>query len=305
MSDNNRSRILTLIKILKENTDIDHQLSLKQIIGLLQENNIEIKNRKTLYEDFKVLNDYDYQVEYDKGYYLSEAPFSISEIKIISDSMNSLKNIDDNVMNNLLNKLYSFLSIYEQKLLKSLEYRNKHREKKFINRLEDTLQAINNHKYIIIKRNNKNEEIISPLFLYRSNDYYYLYYHYEANDKIYHVRFDNILSIKFTDQTDEINISKQQIIKKINESTNAFYSSKAEAVNFEICEDSEYLRQRLSDDFPTIIFTAKGFNIKASINEAFFAKCLSYGTKIKISDKDIANSYVEYLNSIINNHTSN
>ncbi|MDO4940783.1 MAG: WYL domain-containing protein [Erysipelotrichaceae bacterium] len=304
MHENNRSRILSLIKILRENTDIDHQLSLKNIITLLQENDIEIKNRKTLYEDFKVLSDYGYQIEYDEGYYLSESPFTISEIKVIVDSITSLKNIDDKVMHNLLAKLYSFLSKYEKKLLVSLEYHSKHHDKKFINRLEDALQAINSHTYISIKRNNNEDEIIAPLFLYRSNDYYYMYYHYKGNSKIYHTRFDNISSIKLTDTIDDISISKQQIIKNINESTNSFYSSKAEAIDFTICEDSEYLRQRLIDDFPNIIFTKKGFNINASVNEAFFSKCVSYGTKIKINDTKIANSYLEYLNKIINNHTS-
>lgn len=299
MKSNNKKRILQLIDVLKKNTDMDHKLSLNEIAALLEKSGIEVSNRKTLYDDFAALSDYGYVIEYDNGYYLSEAPFTLSEVKIIIDSLNSLKNLDDSLLNKLKVKLYSFISKYEESLLSKLEYRNKHSDKKFIHRLEDTLAAISNNKTVIITRANKPEEEICPIFLYRNNDYYYLYYHYLDKDKIYHIRFDNILSMKQTDNDNDIYISKNKIIETIEESSNAFYSSKAELIKFEIIEDSEYLRNRLTDDFANIIFTANGFSIKASINDAFFSKIVSYSDKIKISDKKIADKYIKYLKNII------
>ena len=299
MKSNNKKRILKLIEILKKNTDMDNKLSLNQIAALLEQDGIEISNRKTLYDDFKVLSDYGYEVEYDNGYYLSEAPFSLSEIKIIIDSLNSLKNLDDSLLTKLNNKLYSFVSENEEKLLRKLEYHNKHSDKKFIHRLEDTLQAINSNKTLIIQRINKDEEEICPIFLYRNNDFYYLYYHYINNDKIYHTRFDNIVSMKITDNINDLNIPRSKIVETINESSNSFYSNKATSLKFKIINDTDYLRSRLSNDFPNIIFTSDGFAIKASVNDAFFAKLTAYGDDIKISDKQIADSYIEYLNKII------
>lgn len=299
MKSNNKKRILLLIEILKKHTDMDHKLSLNEISSLLEGQGVDIQNRKTLYDDFKALSDLGYEVEYDNGYYLTEAPFTLSEIKIIIDSLNSLKNLDDSLLTKLNNKLYSFISDYEEKLLRKLEYRNKHSDRKFIHRLEDTLQAINNNKTIIIHRPNKDEEEICPLFLYRNNDYYYLYYHYLNNEKIYHTRFDNILSAKVTDNDNDINIPRNKIIETINESSNAFYSNKAELIKFKIINDSDYLRTRLADDFANIVFTANGFSIKASVNDVFFSKLTSYSDSIKISDKNIADQYIKYLNKII------
>lgn len=299
MKANNKKRILQLIEILKKNTDMDHKLSLNEIVSLLEQQGIDIQNRKTLYDDFKALSDFGYEVEYNNGYYLSEAPFTLSEVKIIIDSLNSLKNLDDSLLVKINNKLYSFISEYEEKLLRKLEYHNKHSDKKFIHRLEDTLEAINSNKTIIINRPNKDEEEICPLFLYRNNDYYYLYYHYLGNEKIYHTRFDNILSTKITNNDNDISISRNKIIETINESSNAFYSSKAELIKFKIINDSDYLKTRLADDFPNIIFTANGFSIKASVNNAFFSKLTSYADDIKISDKKIADQYIKYLNKII------
>ncbi len=299
MKSNNKNRILKLIEILQKNTDIDHKLSLNEICTLLEESGINIQNRKTIYDDFTVLNEYNYDVEYDNGYYLNEAPFTISEIKIITDSLNSLKNLDESLLTKLNTKLYSFVSFYEEKILKKLEYHNKHSDKKFIHRMEDTLEAIKNNKAIIIKRENKAEELIFPLFLYRNNDFYYLYYHYEKNEKIYHTRFDNILAMKMSDIKNDINISRNKIIEIIDASSDSYYSNKATLIKFEIINDSEYLRQRLKDDFANIVFTKDGFSIKTSINNVFFSKLTSYNDDIKISDKNIADQYIDFLNKII------
>ena len=299
----NKKRLLKLIEILRNNTDNNHRLSINQIISLLEQNNIQISNRKTLYDDFKCLSEYGYEVEYDDGYYLSEAPFTLSEIKIIIDSLNSLKNLDDRFLNRLNDKLYSFVSKYETKDLKRLEYHSTHKDRNFINRLEDTLQAIKDNQSLIIKRNNKDEEIIVPLFLHRENDYYYLYYHYLNNDKIYHSRFDNIISMKLSDLSDDIKISTQKVIEHISESSNSYYSDKSKVIKFEILKDSEYLKDRLKDDFSNIVFSKNGFSIKASVNDALFSKLTSYGDSIKISDRSIADKYIAYLNNIIiHNH---
>lgn len=300
MNSNNKKRLLTLIEILKRNSDMNHKLSLSDIVSLLQEKGIEINNRKTLYNDFKILNDFNYEIEYDNGYYLSEAPFSLSEIKILIDSLNSLKNLDTKLLVKLNDKLYSFISTYEEKLLKKLEYSNTHADAKFINRLEDTLEAIRLSQTLIIKRKNKDEEEIGPLFLYRNNDYYYLYYHYLNNEKIYHTRFDNVVNTKLTNNNDEISIARSKIINHIIESSNAYNSGNIEVIEFKIINDSEYLRNRLSDDFKNIVYTKNGFSIKASVNDVLFSKLTSYSSDIKISDKTIANSYIKYLQSIIN-----
>lgn len=295
-----RERLLKLLEILIKYTDMDHKLSINEIVDQLNEQGILVSNRKTLYEDFKLLSKMGYEIEYDNGYYLLEAPFSLSEIKILIDSLNSLKNLDDHFLKELKKKLYNFVSIYEAKQLKRLEYQNKHTDRKFLNRLEDVLTALNNNKALIVKRINKNdEEEIFPIFLYRQNDYYYLYYHYPNSDKIYHARFDNILGSKLSDKDNDVSISINRIIEHIDESSSSFHIGKGKLIKFEIIDDSPYLRQRLENDFPNLIFTKKGFSIKASINDAFFTKLVSYSEQIKISDKNIADQYISFLNKII------
>ena len=294
-----RERLLKLLELLIRYTDMDHKLSISELCDLLSDEGINVSNRKTLYDDFKLLSKMGYEIEYDNGYYLAQAPFSLSEIKIMVDSLNSLRNLDERFLESLKKKLYGFISIYESKKLKKLEYHNRHRDKKFLNRLEDVLSAINDDTALIIHRMNKDEEEIIPLFLHRQNDFYYLYYHYPESDKIYHCRFDNILSSRLTDHKNTQSIPLEKVLEHIEESTSSFHSGKGRLIRIEITEDTPYIRQRLEDDFPNLVFTKKGFSIKASINDAFFAKLVSYKDQIKISDRDVADQYIAFLGSII------
>lgn len=303
MENNNRKRLLLILEFLKKNSDGDNRVSREDISSYLENEGLNPPNRKTIYEDIKLLNSMGYDIEYDdKGYYLLEAPFSLSEIKIIQDSLNSLKNFDIDLLHNLNDKLYSFISYNEEMILDKLSYQSKHKDKKLLQRLDLILEAINSKVAIIIKRKNNNKEKIYPIFLHRSNDYYYFYYHYENNDSIYHYRFDNILDLSLTDEVDSISISKNLILENIEASSNSFYKGKSESVTLLIKDEKEYIRERLIDDFPNAIKTKEGYSIKVNINNIFFSKLVSYGKSIAIKEKDIAKRYQNFLYDILNNY---
>lgn len=305
MEKSNKKRILYLIEILKKNSNFDRHLTLDEIITLLEEKNIKVDNRKTLYDDFKILNECGYNVEYDNGYYLLDCPFNLSEIKIIQDSINSLKNLDTSFKNDINNKLYSFISSDEEKLLEEIKYANTQKAQKLLPKMEDILEAIKNHKMVSITTKNNQIQDIFPIFIHRANDYYYFYFHYQDSNKIYHYRFDNIKDVLIKDTVDNINIPTKKIISHINESSNSFYTKETTKVNITFKTDSNMdsnLIGRLSDDFPGIIINKDKATLFVSINQIFFSKILAYGNEIKISDETIAYQYVEYLKSIQNNY---
>ena len=301
MEKNNKKRILYLIEILKKNSNFDKHLSLDEIISLLEHKNIRVDNRKTLYDDFKILNECGINVEYDNGYYLLDCPFNLSEIKIIQDSINSLKNLDTSFKNDINNKLYSFISSDEEKLLEDIKYTNTQKTQKLLPKMEDILEAIKNHKMVSITTKNNQIQDVFPIFIHRANDYYYFYFHYQDNNKIYHYRFDNIKDVLIKDTVDNINIPTKKIISHINESSNSFYTKETTKVNITFKTDSNLIG-RLSDDFPGIIINKDKATLFVSINQIFFSKILAYGNEIKISDETIAYQYVEYLKSIQNNY---
>lgn len=299
MEKSNKKRILYLIEILKKNSNFDKHLSLDEIISLLEHKNIRVDNRKTLYDDFKILNECGINVEYDNGYYLLDCPFNLSEIKIIQDSINSLKNLDTSFKNDINNKLYSFISSDEEKLLEEIKYTNTQKAQKLLPKMEDILEAIKNHKMVSITTKNNQIQDVFPIFIHRANDYYYFYFHYQDNTKIYHYRFDNIKDVLIKDTVDNINIPTKKIISHINESSNSFYTKETTKVNISF---NPNIIDRLYDDFPGIIINKNKATLFVSINQIFFSKILAYGNEIKISDETIAYQYVEYLKSIQNNY---
>lgn len=299
MDKTNKKRILKLVEILRRYSNEDKHLKLSEIISYLEESGISVNNRKTLYDDFKILNESGINVEYDNGYYLLEAPFNLSEIKIIQDSINSLKNLDNKFLDNLNDKLYAFISLDEQELLENLKYTTFHKDKKLLQRMEDILKAIKEHKAVNIRRNNGKSEDIFPIFIHRNNDYYYFYYHYDNSKKLYHYRFDNVSNITLLDKIDNLNISKREIINKINESSNSFNKNDSTEVSFKINGDKNTLIDRIINDFPNAIITKDGFSIVVSINNNFFSKIVNYDDEIKIINKDVAKKYRAYLKKII------
>ena len=86
---NNKKRILSLIQILKKHSSETKHLKYSEIAALMEEEGILLNSRQTLYSDIAILNEYGYNIEYEKGYYLLDAPFYLSEIKLLIDSINS------------------------------------------------------------------------------------------------------------------------------------------------------------------------------------------------------------------------
>ena len=285
---NNKRRILALIEIFRRYSDENHHLKYSEIVSLLKDRDIDLTCRQTLYSDIKILNDFGYNIEYDDGYYLLDAPFYLSEIKLLIDSLNSLIELNDYLINNISNKLYSFVSLYDEKYLRTLSFSSKHKKSSLLNHLEFIIEAIKNHCAIIITtRYNKDEKEIFPLFLHRENNHYYFYYHYPYSNKVYHYRFDTIKDLKPSDRKDEISIQKEAIIKQIIESTDSFSSNDKALINIKILNTDERTRERLINDFPSSIITAQGISIKVSINKVLFGKFVAYGKDILIENEDI------------------
>ncbi len=293
----NRKRLLELLRILRRQSDTEHRLNAGQIASLLQEKGVLSGSRNTIYEDLKTLNEYGYETDCRNGYWLSEAPFSLSEVKILTDAVNGLEDLDERSAEQLAEKLYSFLSVYEEKDLKEISYAKRHRNARLINRLEDCLYAIRNQRMLRVTAKRKESELY-PLFLHRQNERYYLYYHYPGSEKIYHMRLDGIKKIELTEEKDPLNIPLQKVRELIESSTDSFMKGKAKVYSFTILNDSETLRQRLTEDFPTVVFTKKGFSVRAGLSHVFLSKLFAYGTDIKTDDPEIVSMYTEYLDRL-------
>ena len=83
-------RILILYEILKSETDENHKLTTNELLEKLKSHGL-LCDRKTLYDDIDILNEYGFEVLTDKSksnsYYVVSRDFEIPELRILIDAV--------------------------------------------------------------------------------------------------------------------------------------------------------------------------------------------------------------------------
>ena len=115
--DNQKLKMLYLVKIFSEETDDNHALTMAQIIAMLGGYGVNA-DRKTLYQDFDELRKFGFDIiGQQEGrnhyYYLGSRDFELPELKLLVDSVQSAKFITDRKSSQLIRKLESLVSRYE------------------------------------------------------------------------------------------------------------------------------------------------------------------------------------------------
>ena len=192
LSDDKRKKLLYLLQYLLENTDENHAVKTPDIIEHL-ENEYDIPiERKTVYTDIKLLQDYGdtigIEIEYDtitKGYKVIQREFELDELQLLIDSVYSLKFITKRKAKELTDKIKRLTSRHNRQLLDvyTKEKSENINERAFYN--FDTLRkAIENNNKIRFKYfdyNIKKEKLyteydnVSPFeIVLRKGNYYLL-----------------------------------------------------------------------------------------------------------------------------------
>ena len=114
-SVNQKMKFFYLRKILLENTDKDHYLTMLEILDALKERGIKAE-RKSIYNDLDMLRELGLEIVNHKrlGYAVIKKDFDCDEIELL---IKGLDNIDivENKKQHIVNKLKKLVSIYEAK----------------------------------------------------------------------------------------------------------------------------------------------------------------------------------------------
>ena len=118
-----KRKLLVLLDILARETDEKHPLSVPQLVERLQERGV-VAERKSVYDDLNTLNnmpDSPYEIVQQRGrgggYYMTEAPFELAELKLLVDAVYASKFITARKSKILIDKLGQFTSKYRQEEL--------------------------------------------------------------------------------------------------------------------------------------------------------------------------------------------
>lgn len=203
---NNRTRILSLFKILYEQTDENNKLKEKDITALLKQQGLKC-DRRSFYDDRDALIAAGVDIKYKGGYYIATRNFELSEIKFLVDYIASSETLTVQQSENLKDKLLSLLSVSQRKIVNEQFYTNPNIKNTENNNLmfviNDLVQAIYNQKQVKFRYNNHNankQYLFSPYALVSSNQRYYVigYNHNKYAKKIYHFKVEKINELKAT-----------------------------------------------------------------------------------------------------------
>ncbi|MBR3178100.1 MAG: WYL domain-containing protein [Clostridia bacterium] len=224
-----KAKLLYLMRILSEETDDSHGLTLKQITEKLNAYGITA-DRKTLYNDFELLRTFGIDIiNEQKGrdylYHVGSREFELPELKLLVDSVQSAKFLSVRKSNDLIKKIESLGSRYDAKHLQRqvlISDRVKTMNESVYYSVDLLHEAINTNRQVrfhYFQWNTKKEmELrkngawyqISPWGLMWDDENYYLVAFDAEDEKIKHYRVDKMLHLQIVNEDRKGNEQFQQ-----------------------------------------------------------------------------------------------
>lgn len=125
-SSNQKLKLLSIVRMLQENTDEDHLMTTQEIIDRLAAEGISAE-RKSIYDDMEQLVNFGYDIiqvrsRTNGGYYLAGRDFELAELKLLVDAVQASRFITQKKSRELIKKLECLTSRHEAKQLQRQVY---------------------------------------------------------------------------------------------------------------------------------------------------------------------------------------
>lgn len=321
-SYNQKIKLLFLMDLFMQKTDLEHTISMKEILSELEKNGIS-GARKSIYNDIETLKEYGMEIEYRKehpeGYYLVDRTFELAELKLLVDAVQSSKFITEKKSRSLIQKLGGLASDYEAKQLKRQVYvadRIKTMNESIYYNVDKIHNAISENVQITFEYTawgmKKQLELlnkgkiyqISPWMMSWTDENYYLVGYDSKEAKIKHFRVDKMIRIEILKEKREGKESFQQIDPTVY-SKNMFGMFSGEEQMLDVCVP-ERLLGVFVDRFGKGISVRKYregeylVHVPVIISEQFFGWLTGLGKDVIIrSPQKIVREYQDYLKMIL------
>lgn len=202
-----KSKLVTLLRILEQRTDENHRLNVPQLVQLLENQGI-LAERKSIYSDIDTLRSLGYDIQLQRGrgggYWLAGRTFELSELKLLVDAVQSSKVVSASTSSRLIHKLEALCSDYEGTQLQRQVYvdgRPKSDSKTLLYSIDALHSAINAGKMVKF-RYKDGTRTVSPWQLAWEGGCYYLiaYQDEKAPANIRNYRVDRMSYVKVLDR---------------------------------------------------------------------------------------------------------
>lgn len=215
-TENQKTKILYVLKVLWEETDELHPMTGEQIAKRVSGYGVNCE-RKSVYSDLNELAEFGYDIiRTKKGAYLASRQFELPELKLLVDAVQASKFITEKKSKELIAKLSTLLSRFEAKQLKRqvfVKNRVKSMNESIYYNVDAIYNAINQNRRIafsyyawnvkkeMVPKKNGEGYIISPCFLQWEDEKYYLVGFDEKAGKMKHFRVDKMSMITIQEET--------------------------------------------------------------------------------------------------------
>ncbi len=219
-----KMKILKMMELLRQQSDEDHPLRTSQIVEALAREGITC-DRRTLYKDIDLLNEYGYEVQsrligHEKGYYVIDRQFSVPELKILIDAVQAASFITQKKTEELVDKIAALGGSHRAEILKSNMVcfnTPKHTNESIYYNISELESAIQNKRkasfYYFdrdehgnkVYRKNKSRYIVDPMALVFNDDNYYI--------MCYSAKYGGICNYRI-DRMDGVNIEEEDIARE-------------------------------------------------------------------------------------------
>lgn len=217
-SQNQKLKLLYLVKFLLQNSDENHPVSMAKIIEELAKNDISAE-RKSIYDDLESLRLFGFDIVQIKGknggYYIGARDFELPELKLLVDSVQSSKFITQDKTHKLIKKIEGLASIYDGQLLQRQVFvsnRVKSMNESIYYAVDGISDAITQNKkikfryfeYTVTKERRFRHDgafyNVSPFALIWDDENYYMLAWDSAAEKFKHFRVDKMYGVSILNE---------------------------------------------------------------------------------------------------------
>lgn len=314
------------MKILTEQTDEDHDITLAEIVEQLQAYGITAE-RKSLYSDIENLRLFGMDIvgsQYNRTfhYQVVNRQFELAELKLLVDSVQSAKFITEKKSRELIKKIEAYASKYEAEKLDrqvNVAGRVKNMNERIYYSIDAVHDAISSNQQIAFQyftwTVDKKMELkhdgavyhVSPWALCWDDEKYYLIGYDNDDEIIKHFRVDKMTN---TNVVNETRLGKKEFSKvKMSEYTNrlfGMFEGKTEKVRLR-CENemANIIIDRFGINIPLIKTDPEHFDVvvNVSVSNMFFGwvmalpgvKIISPESTVKAMKEEITRLYNLYV----------
>ena len=300
--------------ILLHESDEQHPISTNEIIARLNEQGVSA-DRKTLYEDIKLLNAYGFEVLQERGrsnyYYVVDRSFDTVELKILMDAVESARFVTAKKTAVLKKKIMELAARSGAEQLSANDVRfdvvKLKNENIFYNidTLDACIRACKKCSFLYFDydfegqrqyRNGSEPYIVSPLALLFSDENYYLLAK-ARRPGISAYRVDRMDKVQMEDPPSEK--VRGDSLKSYRKKVFSMYAGREETVVMECAEDYvNVIVDRFGFELPMLKLPSGDVRIKAEVDlsPTFFGWLATGGGKVRLTaPRDAVKAYREHL----------